>query len=142
MNGNTEFLNYIYQNAEMGVQTITQLLDITDDEAFKKQLESQRDTYNAFHDEAKKLLDKHGCDEKGLSTLSEIRTYLMINMQTLTDKSTTHIAEMMIVGSTMGIIQAIRRLREYDGAEKDLTDFMHRLLKQEEKNIEDLKKFI
>ena len=36
-----------------------------------------------------------------LVLLKKIRTYLMINMQTLTDKSTSHIAEMMMIGSTM-----------------------------------------
>ncbi|MFR2445390.1 MAG: hypothetical protein ACLS7Y_01565 [Thomasclavelia spiroformis] len=44
----------------------------------------------------------------------------MINMQTLTDKSTSHIAEMMMIGSTMGIINAIRNIADYNHAKKIL----------------------
>ena len=44
----------------------------------------------------------------------------MINMQTLTDKSTSHIAEMMMIGSTMGIINAIRNIADYNHAKKDI----------------------
>lgn len=31
MNANVEFLNYIYQNSQMGVDTLNQLLGITED---------------------------------------------------------------------------------------------------------------
>ncbi len=34
MNGNAELLNFIYQNSQMGVTTLKQLLDITKDEVF------------------------------------------------------------------------------------------------------------
>ena len=53
-----------------------------------------------------------------LVLLKKIRTYLMINMQTLTDKSTSHIARMMMIGSTMGIINAIRNIADYNHAKK------------------------
>ncbi len=66
----------------------------------------------------------------------------MINMQTLTDKSTTHIAEMMMIGSTMGIVSAIRNLNDYSNADNNIIKLMETLKAFEEKSYHDLQVFI
>lgn len=142
MNGNAELLNFIYQNSQMGVHTLEQLIGIVEDEEFKKHLEKQYRGYEEIHKAAQSLLNKNGYDEKGLSAFEKIRTYMMINMQTLTDRSTSHIAEMLIIGSSMGIINAIRSIKKYKDAEKDILDLMKRLLDFEENNIQELKAFL
>lgn len=142
MNGNVELLNFIYQNTEMGVNTIKQLLDICNDTKFNHHLQSQYKEYAAIHKTAKDLLLQNDCDEKGINAFDKLKTYLMINMQTLTDKSPSHIAEMMMVGSTMGVVQALRSIRKYHNAEPNILDLMKRLLTLEENNISELKQFI
>lgn len=142
MNGNAELLNFIYQNSQMGVDTINQLIDIVKDETFKEKLKSQLAEYNVIHCAAKQALNNNGYDEKGISTLEKIRTYWMINFQTLTDDSTSHIAEMLIVGSNMGIINAVKNLKKYQEAEPEIRSLMDRLLKFEEDNVQQLKEFL
>jgi len=143
MNANAELLNFVYQNSQMGVATIEHLKDIVKDEEFKKQLDYQFNEYKNFHEEAKAMLNRNGYDEKGIGTFDKIKTYLMINMETLTDKSASHIAEMLIIGSNMGIIDAIKNIRKYkDDAEADILDLMQRLLIFEEKNVEKLKNYL
>lgn len=142
MNGNTELLNFVYQNAQMGVETIDQLRDIVEDADFKRHLQAQYEEYKSALDEAKQLFEEQGLDEKGLSAFEKVRTYLMISIQTLTDKSTSHIAEMMTVGSTMGVIQALRNIRKYAHAQAKILNLMNRLLLFEEQNISQLKQFI
>ncbi len=142
MNGNAELLNFVYQNSQMGVTTINQLLDISKDVNFNQHLQSQYSEYESIHKAAKELLNQNGYDEKGISALERLRTYLMINIQTLTDKSASHIAEMMMIGSTMGVIQALRSIRQYQNSEPNILELMQRLLKFEENNISQLKQFI
>lgn len=144
MNGNAELLNFIYQNAEMGVNTIGQILEINEDAKFADQLNSQLKEYQDIHLQAKEKLNENGCEEKGINGLEKFRAYLMINFQTLTEKGKTpsHIAEMLIIGSNMGVIDAIKKLREYSEAEKDIIKLMDRLLKFEEDNIKKLKVFL
>lgn len=142
MNGNAELLNFIYQNSQMGVATIDKLKEIVEDANFKEYLESQYNEYKLIHDESKKLLNEHGYDEKGISTLEKVRAYLMINMQTMVDKSSSHVAEMLIVGSNMGIINAIKNLKKYSKAEANIISLMERLLRFEENNVQQLKKFL
>lgn len=142
MNGNIELLNYIYQNSQMGTDTIRQLLDIAKDEEFKLQLQSQYDEYKLINDTARDFLNKNGVDEKGIGAFEKIRTYLMINMQTLMDKSSSHIAEMMIIGSNMGVIDAIKNMKKYKEAEPGILNLMEKLKAFEENNISSLKSFL
>lgn len=142
MNGNAELLNFVYQNSEMGVNTIEQLLEIVEDENFKKRLESQVNEYREINKAARQALNENGYDEKGISTLDKIKTYLMVNMQTLNDKSTSHIAEMLVIGSNMGVINAIKNIRKYKNAEPGIVGLMERLLKFEENNTQELKAFL
>lgn len=142
MNGNAEMLNFIYQNSQMGVDTIRQLIGIVEDAEFKKHLESQQREYEAIHSEARKMLNSSGFDEKGIGAFEKLRTYMMINMQTLTDRSSSHIAEMLIVGSNMGVINAVKNIKKYSGAEQDIKSLMERLLRFEENNVQRLKEFL
>jgi hypothetical protein len=142
MNGNAELLNFVYQNSQMGVDTIKQLVDIVEDADFRKHLESQFDEYNEILNSAQKALNENGYDEKGISTLDKIKTYLMLNIQTLTDKTPSHISEMLIIGSNMGVINAVKNLKKYKNAEPGILSLMERLLKFEENNIQQLKQFL
>ena len=142
MNDDVKLLNFIYQNSQMGVETIDQLEKIVEDKNFKRYLKEKYEGYCKIHKDAKEKLNGHGYDEKGISSFEKLRTYLMINMQTLTDKSTTHIAEMMMIGSTMGIVSAIRNLNDYSNADNDIIKLMETLKAFEEKSYHDLQVFI
>lgn len=142
MNGNAELLNFIYQNSQMGVRTIQQLLGIIEDEEFKRHLENEFKEYKELHAAARAMLNEHGYDEKGISSLDKLKTYLMINMETMTNKSSSHIAEMLIIGSNMGVINAVKNIKKYRDAESDILSLMDRLLKFEENNVQDLKEFL
>ncbi len=142
MNGNVELLNYIFQNSQMGLDTINQLLEIVKDDAFSKCLQTQIVEYRSINNTAKDHLHQNGYEEKSIGKLAKISTYMSINMQTLTDKSPSHIAEMLILGSTMGIIQATRNIKKYSGADKTALDLMNQLLKFEQDNVEQLKQYL
>lgn len=143
MNADTELLNFVYQNSQMGVDTLRQLIEMTKDCRFKEYLEGQQRGYEGFHKEARERLNDQGMDEKGLTVMEKVRTYLMINFQTMMDHSTSHIAEMLLTGSNMGIIDALKKLSEYrNDASSESIKLMEKLKKFEEKNMESLKGFI
>lgn len=143
MNQNAELLNFIYQNSEMGVETLNQIIEIVENPSLAKQLESQRSSYKEIHQKSKEMLNENGYDEKAISTLEKISAYIMINLKTLTDKSDTHISEMLIQGSNMGIIDAAKKINEYENsAEKNIISLMKKLKKLEEENAEKLKAYL
>lgn len=143
MNANAELLNFVYQNSQMGVETLGQLLDIARDAELKEVLEKQKEGYEDFHRQAKQMLNENGYDEKGLNAFEKISTYFMVNIQTMTDDSASHIAQMLIEGSNMGITDALKKLHKYEGkTEKEIQKLMGKLQQFEEKNVEKLKAFL
>lgn len=142
MNGNVELLNYIHQNAEMGKDTITQLIGISENEEYKKMLKSQLEEYNAIYDKANKKINDMNKEAKDINAFAKVSTYIMINLKTLMDKSPSHISEMLIQGSTMGIIDITKKLKEYPNADKEILDLANKLLVFEQNNVEECKKYL
>lgn len=142
MDKNVEFLNYIYQNAEMGKNSINQLLGIIDEGEINKALESQLKEYEEIYSLAENSLKERDKEGKGIGLMTKISTYIMININTMKDSSSSHIAEMMIQGSTMGIVEITRKLKQYKEAEGEIYDLGERLLKFEEENIKQMKRFL
>ena len=142
MNGNAELLNFIYQNAQMGVITIDQLIYIVEDEDFKAHLSAQLEEYRSIFSEAREQLNKNGYDEKGIGTCSKIKTYIMIRLQTAKDHTPSHVAEMLIIGSNMGILDATKNLKNYQDVEEEIRNLMQRLLAFEVDNVQQLKDFL
>jgi len=143
MNADAELLNFIHQNSQMGVETIGQLLTISEDESFKIHLEEELKEYRKIHEKARELLNQHGLEEKDISAMEKIMAYLAIDMKTFVDKSPSHMAEMLILGGTRGIIDCLKRIRQYKGeAKEDIISLMNHLLKVEEDHLERLKKMV
>ncbi len=142
MNGNAELLNYIYQNSQMGTETLQQLMDIVEDSSFKMQLKDQFEEYEKMKNACKELLNKKGFDEKGIGTMRKFSTDMMLNGKTLMNKGISHIAEILIQGSNIGIIDAVKNLKKYKNADKDIIKLMDDLLKMEEQNVSNLKKYL
>ena len=142
MNNNLEFLNFISKNAEMGFTSIKDLIDIVEDEEFKEIIKKQQEKYEEIYNEASELINKYDEEQKGVNPMEKFTSYIMIKMNLLADKSTNHIAEMMIKGSNMGIIDIRKKLNSYDEIDKKVNHLGEKLLETEENNIEQLKPFL
>lgn len=142
MNGNAELLNFIYQNSEMGIESLEKLIHISKDDKFKQYLQSQLKEYKLINKSAMEKLNENGYDEKGIGAFTKIQSYVMINMQTIMDKTPSHLSEMLIIGSNMGVIDAIKNIKKYKNAEPSILKLMDDLKKFEENNIEQLKTFL
>ena len=108
----------------------------------KRHLKEQRNGYRDLEKQAKRLLTANGQRAKELSAFAKLRTDWMIRAQTLTDRSAGHIAEMMMIGSNMGVIQAVQNLKHRPGAGAPARNLMERLLRFEEDNLQQLRKFL
>ena len=142
MDINIEFLNYIHQNAEMGKDTISQLVNIAEEGPFKQRLELQLRGYSDLFEKSKSKIEEAKKTSKGIKSFTKFTTYLMINFNTLLDKTPSHLAAMIIQGSTMGIVDVTKRLNDYQEANKEILDLAHQLLTFEQQNIEEMKKFL
>ena len=135
-------LKYVHKNAEMGKGTIPQVLEVVEDEKLRQALSSQLSEYETIARRSEQLLEQRGVDLNEAGELRDFMSGVMIRAKTLTDRSPSHIAEMMIQGSTMGTIQMTRRLHNCEAADGEALLLAHKLLRTEENNIEQMKEFL
>lgn len=142
MNANIEFLNYIYQNAQMGIVGINDIISKVENNDFEKLLNEQLEDYQTICEEALDIFIKYGREKKELNNMAKISSYMMSKMKTLSGSSTNNLAKMMIEGSNKGIIEITEKLNHYQGADEEIKSLADKLLKIEQNNLDDLKKYL
>ena len=104
----------VYRNAKMGAEAILNLLPSVEDESLKSELTSQLTKYEEFAADAKELLEKRGESPLEESGFSRMMAKMGIKMNTLIDKTSSHVAQMVIEGAVMGVTDIQKRLNEAD----------------------------
>ena len=116
MGKDAEFLNYIYQNAKMGVIGIDNIKDKIFDDELKNIIATQKKEYQKIADDASSILNELGLTEKDVSKMAKVSTYVMANLEMLKDDSSSNIAKLMIEGSNKGIIEINKNLNSYNNS--------------------------
>ena len=145
MNENMELLNFVYENAEMGVHTLNNLSDIlrNKDNKIKGLIEDELKEYNNFLKESEKLLKKNKLGYKKTNLMSKISSKMGIAMETMKDNSDPAIASMVIEGLTMGIVEMETKIENYKKiVDKKILKLSNKFLKFQEEEIEKLKTFM
>ena len=145
MNENMELLNFVYENAEMGVHTLNNLSDILrkKDNKIKGLIEDELKEYNNFLKESEKLLKKNKLEHKKTNLMSKISSKMGIAMETMKDNSDPAIASMVIEGLTMGIVEMETKIENYKKiVDKKILKLSNKFLKFQEEEIEKLKTFM
>jgi hypothetical protein len=141
-----ELLERLHKNIRMGADSIVALLPKLDKEApeLKSDLSVQLDGYEKFTNRINTLLREGGEKTEGDSVWNKMTAKVGVAMSTLTDASTSHLADMVIQGSTMDMNESIKLLREFentDASEASLA-LVRDIIAFEEKNIEQLKGYL
>lgn len=138
-----KLLNNIYQNVKMGVDAINTLLPKVEDQAMRQDLTTQLLGYEEFSTQATKLLLEQGKTPKEISAFQKIPAEAGIHMNTLRDRSNSNIAEMMINGSIMGIIDTTRTLNQCrETCPRQLTQLAHDIIDFEDNNVTRMRAYL
>ena len=124
-----EILAEIYRNAQLALQSISDIMPQVDDEEVKKELVSQHEAYEQFSAKAAMLAKDRNIELKEPNPFKKAMMWGSIKMNTLTDNSRAHIAEMMIQGTVMGIT-SLRTSATEASAKADETDEIIALLNE------------
>ncbi len=98
-----EALAEIYRNAQLALQSISNILPAVENEKLKEELSRQHEIYEQFSARASVLARDRGLEVKEPNPMKKVMMWGSIKMSTLTDNSCAHIAEMMVQGTVMGI---------------------------------------
>lgn len=135
----TTLLNDVFQNAQMGVDSTQRLIELAEDKPFQSVLIAQRNRYQDIYDRTLQLSDQ---ELKGKKTLQKLSSTMMINFQTIKDKTPSHLAGMMIQGNTMGVIDITKSLRENQAADSSVLGLAQDLLSMQKGNIDEMKPYL
>ena len=137
-----ELLNRIHKNTQMGLETLQLLSMRAEDTTFRDTIRKQITEYRDLNRKAERLMRDSGFEVQSVSPMAKMSATVMTNVKTLMDTSTSHLAEIVIQGSNMGVTQitrAMHRSRPGDASVRALAD---QLLRAEEKNIKTLREFL
>ena len=137
-----EMLNCILQNAEMGCQGIAGVRRRIKHKAVDSVLCTQLVRYGKIYSAANSMLKSRGVEARRISPVAKTLTGLAAQRDLRRDASSSHIAEMMIKGSTMGVNKMVRHLRNYDRANPNITLLAKKMIDTEEEHIRELRAFI
>ena len=145
MDENIELLEYIYENANMGVKSCTNLIKILNgkDNKIKKIVEGELKGYENFVKKSEKLLKKNNIEPKNLSIMTDLMSKMGMNMEMMKDNSDARVADMLTKGFTMGNVDISKKIDRFEGdADKEILKLAKDLLKFGQENIDFLKPYL
>lgn len=135
-------LNEVNKGIKMGMDSISTVSEKVGDNNFKDDLLFQYDKYNEILNKVNSELKNYDDFPKELPTMQKTMGYIEIQMSTMNDKSNSHIAEMLIKGTTMGIIEGVKLKNRNPDASEPIQNILNDFVKFQENNVEKLKKYL
>lgn len=137
-------LEKLYKNMSMGSDSAIKIIEKAKDTEFKKALTNQLNGYESFAEKIKERLHALGYMEKEEGMMAKMGVTIGMTMNTITDSSDSHLAQMTVEGSTMGITDTLKILRENENTSvsEAAVSLARDIISFEEKNVEKMKKFI
>lgn len=141
-NDNTELLSGIYKLSQTGMEATKAVLQKTEQTKLRSELEEQYNDYSDASAKAEQELVSNGVMPKDLDMLTKAMMWGSIKMNTLGDISPEHIAEIMINGTTMGIVDLTKHIGACTNADENIRNYAKDFIQNEERHIENLKAFL
>ncbi len=143
-NQNNNMLQDVYFNASMGADIVRMLMNKTEDVNLKNNLNAQLTSYNTIMSDVNNELSMRGSQPERANPIGKATTWTSVQLSTMTNKqqATPNLAEMVIEGSTMSIIENTKLKKKYPDVQPAVKQFTDRLIQAEQDNIERLKPLI
>lgn len=135
-------LREIQKNTEMGLHALEVINSKVYDDSLALQLARESFKYGEIHDRAKAQLLAERQVPDPVNKVEQIMLTASIQGNTLVNSSTSHVAEMLIRGSNMGLTSLWKSMNHNDQAEGHSVELAKELMDFEENNIRELKKYL
>ena len=139
-----EALAEIYRNCALALQSISNILPETKDEKLRAEITMQHEEYEKISGRTAVLAKDKGIELKEPNPMKKMMMWGSIKMNTLTDNTAPHIAEMMLQGTLMGIT-ALRKTESElppDYADEEIKTLLRDYIDVEERFEKRLKTYL
>lgn len=147
-------LQEVYQGAAMGNEAIAHLMPLVKNVRFRSDLKTQEGQYTSTMEQAEQQLQALSVCPKELTAMQKKMICMCLMTKTLCNRETSHLAQLMIEGSNMGILSLTKVLNscgsyQPDPAQEPKTDQLSaaetlakNTIRVEEDNIDRLKVYL
>ncbi len=142
MKENINALDEIHKGACMGVDALNDIIDKVEDKNLVSVLKEHLNDYKAIVKRIETVYNKYD-DDKPHETniITKAMTWSSVEMETLADRSNSNIAEYLLRGVNMGVIEG-RKILNKKHIDKKLHNIVSEYVTMQEKHVEVLKTFL
>ena len=141
-NVNLTILNEINKGAKMGMDSISYVLKKVNDENMKENLSTQFCEYGKLVTKVNDLFKKYGEIPDETPFKNKMMSWTGVQLNTINNASNSKIAEMMVQGGNMGIIECQKLLNHNPNAEQEVKDVLNEFMTMQKNDIEQMKTFL
>ena len=125
------------------MDAISFTMDKAEDANFIKVLKGEYDKYKAISEKIDKIYRKYNYTDTPheVSPITKTMTWWGIEMKTFNDKSNSKIAELLVKGTNMGIIEG-RRILNNKNIGKEVEKLVDEFVRMQEDSLEILKEYL
>ena len=142
MNETVQLLQDVVRNARTGQDAVEHLMQKTAAGAMRDELNREKEDYAVTRRQSEQALVNAGGKAEPVGPLAKAGMWAGLEMETLADRSNAHIAEIVIQGATMGVIEMTKALNQYGGADAGARDLASRFVAQQNATIDRQKGFL
>lgn len=141
-NENASLLEEIYKTTKMGLEATQLMIPKVHNQQLRQKMKDQESDYQGIAAKAKQMLRSDGRMPKPEKTMQKAILRGSIQINTMLNQTPSHIAKLMINGTTMGIVDITKNLNRLDGADIEVKKLAEDYIINEQKNIDELKKHL
>ena len=135
-------LDELNKGACMGQDAIDFIMDKVADKELKKVLDTQYEKYKNISEKICELYPEYSNKKPHeTNTMNKIMTWYGIEMKTMMDDTTSKLAELLMQGTNMGIIEG-RRLLNHKKTDPEVHKLVEEYVTIQEEAVEKLKQFL
>ena len=142
MNETVQLLQDVVRNARTGQDAVEQLMKKAEGGPMRDELIKEKEAYAVTRRESEQALIDAGGRAEPVGTMAKAGMWMGLEMETLADRSDGHIAEIVIQGATMGVIEMTKALNTYGGADTQARSIASRFVVQQTDAIDRQKAFL
>lgn len=142
MKENINALDEIHKGACMGQDALSFVLDKVEDEKFKEVLQKHFDNYDDISKEIEEMYPKYDDgNPHDTSAMNKAMTWSGIEMKTMSDHSNSKLAELLLQGVNLGIIEG-RRILNKKEINEEVESVVSKYVNMQEGMCETLKSYL
>lgn len=126
----------------MGISSIDDVLDYTDDDSLKEYLSECKSDHKKLEKEIRAELDRCGDEGKSPNPIAKGMSWIKTNTELAFNDSDETVASLITDGCNMGVKSLNKYLNQYEAADEKSKDIAKKLINLEERLAVDIRQYL